>query len=138
MAAAPDIKAKVYQAICALSRQHGFARRDSIISYTGLKFSLVDEAVKSLREEDLTINRLKGGYFTPVKVFEEHTPGVMVLEDGQYKLELGDQMMTVTPRAASIFAVLLNGVAVHSGRMLPMALDPPPQSLLADAGRVAG
>lgn len=138
MAAAPDIKAKVYQAICQLTRQHNYARRDAIINLTGLKFSLVDEAVKSLREEDLTINRIKGGYFLPVKVFEEHTPGAMILEDGQWKLECGDQMMTITPRAASIFAVLLAGAAVLNGRMLPMALEPAPQRLPSDTDSVAG
>ena len=138
MAAAPDIKAKVYQAICQLTRQHSYARRDAIINLTGLKFSLVDEAVKSLREEDLTINRIKGGFFTPVKVFEEFPPGVTVLDDGRYKLEHGDEMMTVTPRAASIFAVLLAGAAVLNGRMLPMALEPQPQRLPSDTDSVAG
>lgn len=136
MAAAPDIKAKVYQAICDLTGQYGFARRDSIINVTGLKFSLVDEAVKSLREEDLTINRIKGGYFTPVKCFQEEPVSVTGLDDGRYKLECGDQVVTFTPRAARMAVALLGGVALLHGRLHGEPLN---HSLVpADIDRVVG
>ncbi len=116
MAAAPDIKQKVYQAICDLTERYGHATRDAIIKVTGLKFSLVDEAVKSLREEDLTINRMKGGIFTPVQCFEEFPVSVSGLEDGRFKIEYSDSVMTVTPKAARMLVALLGGVALLHGR----------------------
>jgi len=117
MAAAPHIKAKVYQAIVDLHHQYGVARRDSILNVTGLKFSLVDEAVKSLREEDLTITRIKGGFFVPVQCYEETPVSVTGLDDGRYKLESGDEVITLTPRAARMVVALLGGIALLHGRL---------------------
>lgn len=108
----------VFQAIIDLCERFNYATREAIISETGLVFHHVDEAVKKLREEDGVIHRLKGNRFTVVKRFDEQPVSATVLDDGQVKVEHGDEMMTLTPRAARAVLALLGGFALLHGRGL--------------------
>ncbi len=105
----------VYQAIVDLSQVYGTANREQIVKATGLKFSIVDEAVKWLREEALTINRHKNGVFSPVMRHKEYSPSTTSVEDGLVLIESGDQQMRVTPRIAGEIGKQCIGYALAHG-----------------------
>lgn len=105
----------VYQAIVDLSQVYGTATREQIVKATGLKFSIVDEAVKWLREEALTINRHKNGVFSPVMRHKEYSPSTTSVEDGLVLIESGDQQMRVTPRIAGEIGKQCIGYALAHG-----------------------
>ena len=111
-----SVKDFVYQAIVDLTNVYGMANREMVVQATGFKASLVDEAVKQLREVDLAINRHKNGQWTPVFKFDENPITATVLDNGQIKLEHGDEMMLLTPRAARMTVALLGGFALIHGR----------------------
>lgn len=109
-------KQVVFQAIVDLCNVYPVATREAIIKSTGLKFSIVDEAVKKLREEDQTIHRQKSGHFVPIKIFDELPVTATVLDDGRAKVEHGDHVMALTPRAARSMAMLLWGYVMAHGQ----------------------
>jgi len=112
-----SVKEIVYQAIVDLSQVYGTANREQIIKATGLKFSIVDEAVKWLREEALTINRHKNGVFSPVILHKEYPPSTTSIDDGLVLIESGDQQMRVTPRIAGEMGKQLIGYALMYGSL---------------------
>lgn len=110
-----SVKEIVYQAIVDLSQVYGTANREQIIKATGLKFSIVDEAIKWLREEALAINRHKNGVFSPVLRHKEYSPSTTSLENGLVLIESGEQQMRVTPRIAGEIAKQCMGYAMAHG-----------------------
>jgi len=102
----------VYQAVNDLSNMDGVARRNALKSRTGLPFTIVDEAIKRLKEEEGSVKMLKPGVFVPVKKYYEHACSATVLEDGRCKMEKGDELVTLTPREAASFLGLLVGYAM--------------------------
>ncbi len=105
----------VYQAVRDLSDERSIARRESVKHRTGLPFSIVDEAIKRLREDEANIYRLKSGAFVPVDRYVEEAMSATVLIDGHVKIESGDQLMQLTPRGCAKLLGLIVGIA-----MMPM------------------
>ena len=106
----------VYQCIIDLENAYGFAQRDAIIKETGLIASLVDEAIKTLRETDGSIYRGKKGYFYRVKKYNEETVSGTYMEDGRMKMEHGETIDILTPRMARAYVALLGGFILMHGR----------------------
>lgn len=102
----------VYQAVVDLSQRDGVAKRDFLKARTGLPFSIVDEAVKRLKEDEKSVKMLKPGHFVPIKKYDEQACSATVLDDGRCKIEKGDDLITLTPREAASFIGLLVGYAM--------------------------
>lgn len=115
--ASPQIKAIVYQAVAELDDQHGTALRQEIINVTGLDAHLVDGAIKSLIDDDMSVRRVRNGVFKTVKFFEEPAISFTPLDDGRFKLEVNDDVLTLTPRALRLIFGMFAGFAMMHGRM---------------------
>lgn len=102
----------VYQAIVDLSNECGVAEREAIKKRTGLHYSLIDEAVKRLREDEGNVLRKKPGHFVPVAKYAEQAISATVLDDGHVKVECGNDLMTLTPRGCAALMGLLTGYAL--------------------------
>lgn len=102
----------VYQAVRDISTESGVARRDALKKRTGLPYSIIDEAIKRLREEEGSVYRLKSGAFVPIHRYEEEAISATVMIDGRVKIEVGDQLMTLTPRGCAKVMGLLVGAAM--------------------------
>jgi len=102
----------VYQAIVDLSNEVGVAEREAIKKRTGLHYSLIDEAVKRLREDEGNVLRKKPGHFVPVAKYAEQAVSATVLDDGHVKVECGNDLMTLTPRGCAALIGLLTGYAL--------------------------
>jgi len=102
----------VYRAVRDLSDEESIARRESLKKRTGLPFSIIDEAIKRLREDEGSVYRLKSGAFVPIEKYEEEAISATVMIDGHVKIEVGDQLMTLTPRGCAKMMGLLVGAAM--------------------------
>lgn len=102
----------VYQAVRDLTDEETIARRDAVRKRTGLPYSIIDEAIKRLREDEGSIYRLKSGAFVPIERYEEEAVSATVMVDGHVKLEIGDQLLTLTPRGCAKVMGLLVGAAM--------------------------
>lgn len=102
----------VYKAVRDLSDEETIARRESLKKRTGLPYSIIDEAIKRLREDEGSVYRLKSGAFIPIERYEEEAISATVLIDGYVKIEVGDQLMTLTPRGCAKMMGLLVGAAM--------------------------
>lgn len=92
---------------------HGQAvTRDTLCRVTGLKLSIVDDRVKVLIDDGLLV-RIERGVYLPVC---QHAPARVisktVLTDGSVKIDIGDDVLSLTPREAMILGKLLLGDAM--------------------------
>jgi len=102
----------VFQAVRDLTDEDSIARRESLRKRTGLHYSIIDAAIKRLREEEGSIYRLKSGAFVPIERYQEEAISATVLIDGHVKLEVGDQLITLTPRGCAKVMGLLVGASL--------------------------
>jgi len=108
-------KEQVYQCIVNLTLIGRQASRQGVARETGLKYSVVDDHVRHLRE-DGRIRLVLNGVYEPVVMFDELAVSSTVLSDGRVKLECGDEVMTLTPKMARNVVAVLGGFALLFGR----------------------
>lgn len=118
--ASPQIKAVVYQAIAHLESRgaSGVAERIEIGHLTGMQdtMHLVDGAIKSLIDDDKSVQRLRGGVFKTVTHFPYQLLYISHQQDGRVKLEVDDTVTLLTPLSASVIGTQFAGYAMYPGR----------------------
>ena len=81
---------------------------------TGLKLSIVDDRLRALVDDE-KLKRVLRGVYVPV---ENHPPAraisKTILPDGMVKLEIGDEVLTLTPREDRALAMLMSGSAMSA------------------------
>jgi len=104
----------VLEALQDLHSQEQIATREAIAAFTGLKDAVVDDRLKHLVNEGLAA-RVQRGIYVPV---EQHPPArhisKTILPDGTVKIDIGDQVLTLTPREDRMLANLFAGVTLQS------------------------
>lgn len=111
----PTQREAVYQCIVDIHSSGRTATREVIVRETGLKFSVVDEQFKRLREEG-RIEKVVNGVYEPVRMWTERLVGSSILDDGRAVLEVGDEKMIITPTEARKIIKVLGGFALSFGR----------------------
>lgn len=109
------ISATVLQAIIDLVGQNRVASRQAIVKETGLGMKSVDEAVRTLLQDEL-IRRPVNGVFEPVDQRPDRAVSGTILPNGLYKLEIGDICLELTPRETRCIGELTFGKAMLFGR----------------------
>lgn len=108
---------RVLDAICELHQLEQPATRISIQEMTGLTLVKVDDRIKALVERE-QIKRILKGHYVPVEV---HPPArsisKTILSDGCVKIEIGDEVLTLTPREDRMLAQLMAGAATHAAQI---------------------
>lgn len=104
----------VLEAVEDLHAQEQIVTRETLVEHTGLKLAIVDDRIGSLIE-DGQVHRVGRGVFVPAKRFPaaraiSHTH----LPDGWAKIEVGDEMMTLTPRETRALGAMLQGSAMEA------------------------
>lgn len=104
---------RIYDAVCELHALEQVATRETVAELTGLKLSIVDDRLRDLRD-DGQVRRVLRGVYVPVEV---HPPArsisKTVLTDGTVKIEIGDEVLTLTPREDRALAMLQAGAAMQ-------------------------
>lgn len=103
---------RVLQCIIDLANQRRPAARVLIAQLLNLKLSIVDDAVKRLKEDGL-VRPVVPGIFEPVPQHPPSRPiSKTVLTDGTTVLEIGDTCENLTPHEAQVMGMLFHGDAV--------------------------
>lgn len=89
------------------------AHRETIVEVTGLKLAIVDDHLKRLTA-DGHLRRVERGVYAPVPAPREDRPvSNTMLPDGTCKIEVGDDMMTLTMREARMLASVIGGITLQ-------------------------
>lgn len=104
----------VLDAIRDLHQQEQVVTRETLHAFTDLKLAIIDDRVGVLIEEGLVL-RVQRGVFVPAEV---HPPArVMsktVLPDGTVTIDIGDQVLILTPKEDRMLAALQAGVVMQA------------------------
>ncbi|QRY31188.1 hypothetical protein JVX96_24410 [Variovorax sp. PDNC026] len=111
----------ILEAVQDLHAQEQVVTRETLAELTGLKLTTIDDRLGVLVDEG-DIARVQRGVFVPVV---RHAPArpmsKTVMPDGTVKIEIGDEVLTLTPREDRALANLMAGaaaqaVAIETGR----------------------
>lgn len=105
---------QVYEAICDLLSVEKEATVDSIVFLIGVNRTIVNDAIKGLKERELIYSPERGTY-KPVDIHPPARPmSRTLLGNGLNKVEVGDVVMDLTPKETRMLANLLAGAAAES------------------------
>lgn len=103
----------VLDAVRDMHAQEQSATREALAEATGLKLSVIDDRTRAL-VDDSQLLRLKRGVFIPVVVHPAaRIMSKTILPDGWVKLEVGDDMLTLTPRESRMLSAMMAGEAMQ-------------------------
>lgn len=110
-------KALVLEAVEDLHNLEQIATRETLHEYTGLKLTTIDDRLKTLHQ-DGDIIRVQRGVYVPVV---RHPPArhisQTILPDGMVVLEIGDDVMHLTPREARTLAMMVSALATQASQI---------------------
>lgn len=100
---------RIFQAVRELREVDQIATRETVAELTGLKMAIVDDRLRAL-VDDGKLKRLLRGVYELVETFPEPRPIYCgILHSGMVKLELGEDVLTLTPSEARRAARALGG-----------------------------
>lgn len=106
-------KAAILEAIQDLHSREQIVTRETLAELTGLKLTVVDDRLGVL-VDDGAILRVQRGVFVPAPQHPQARPmSKTVMPDGMVKIEIGDDVLTLTPREDRMLANLQAGAAVQ-------------------------
>lgn len=104
----------ILEAVQDLHAQEQVVTRETLHALTELKLSVIDDRVGALIDDGLVV-RVQRGVYVPA---ETHPPARVIsktlLPDGTSKIDIGDQVLTLTPKEDRMLAQLLAGVAMQT------------------------
>lgn len=99
----------VYAAICELTAEGIPASRKSIQVESGIPQHIVDDAIIRLKDIGKVITPSRGYYLAKDRFSKTRPVSSTILSSGEVKLEVGDEVLTLTPREAKNVSVLMFG-----------------------------
>jgi hypothetical protein len=87
----------VLQTITMLCEHSQYASRNSVTRHAGLKQSIVDESIKTLKADGL-IRMDVPGFYEPVDQTVDRMVSVTNMPLGRVKVEIGEVLLVLTPR----------------------------------------
>lgn len=107
----------VLDAVRDLHNLEQLVTREALQELTKLKMTIVDDRLKHLADEGL-IHRMQRGVFVPV---DQHPQARQIshteLPDGTVVLDVGDEVLHLTPKEARTMASLLAGRAIQASQI---------------------
>jgi hypothetical protein len=104
---------RIADAVADLCAKEQYATRETVAKLTGLALTVVDDRLRTL-VNDGVLARVQRGVFVPAV---QHPPtramSRTLLPDGTTKLEVGDDVLTLTPREARMLGDLMSGAAAQ-------------------------
>lgn len=102
---------RIYDAVRELRGLEQIATRETVASLTGLKLSVVDDRLRTL-VDDGKLKRLLRGVYELVESYPPTRPmSKTLVGDGYVKIEIGDQLLTLSPVEDRNLAMLQVGAA---------------------------
>lgn len=111
----------ILDAALELHQQEQPITREAVAQITGLKMTVVDDRLSTLVDNG-QLMRVQRGIYLPAPVYEDaRAISRTLLPDGRSKIEIGDCLLTLTPKEERMLASLLAGplaqvTAIEAGR----------------------
>jgi hypothetical protein len=100
---------RIFDAVRDLREADQIATRETVAELTGLKLAIVDDRLRSL-VDDARLKRLLRGVYELVESFPEpRTMSCTIRSDGWVKLDVGDDVLDLTPSEARRVSRALGG-----------------------------
>lgn len=107
----------VYDAIVELHALEQIITREALADHLNLKLSIIDDKLKTLANDGL-IARIQRGVYVPVEKYPPTRPiSHTELPDGTVILDIGDDVLKLTPREARTLAVMLGARAIQASQI---------------------
>lgn len=110
-------KQLVLEAVEDLHRLEQIVTRETLAEHTGLKLSIIDDRLKALVIDGMIV-RVQRGVFVPVA---QHPPARPIshteLPDGTVVLDIGDDVLHLTPREARTLGTMLGCRAIQDAQI---------------------
>lgn len=104
----------VLEAVQDLHAQEQVVTRETLNALTGLKLSIIDDRVGALIDDGLVV-RVQRGVYVPAETHPQaRVMSKMLLPDGTVKIDVGDQVLTLTPKEDRMLAQLMAGVVMQT------------------------
>lgn len=114
----PNNKQIVLEAVIDLHNKEIPASRTTVSQITGIKQSTVDECLKALANDE-HIYRLCNGVYAPIAQHPaSRIISKIVLPDGTVKIDIGDDVLTLTPKEARNLGSLFLSEATEYGNLV--------------------
>ncbi len=105
-------RARVWATIMELHRNGQQITRQRVIELSGLTYHIVDGHITNLIEREGTLRRVIDGVFEPIMAHAEPRAIIVIdLPDGMTKVEIGDDLLTLSPVEVRMLAKRLQGDA---------------------------
>ena len=102
---------RIYDAVRELRSLEQIATRETVAELTGLKLSVVDDHLRAL-VDDGRLKRLLRGIYELVEAYPaSRAISKTIVGNGYVKIEIGDQLLTLTPSEDRDLAMLQAGAA---------------------------
>ena len=102
---------RIYDAVRDLRSLEQIATRETVAELTGLKLSVVDDRLRAL-VDDGKLKRLLRGIYELVEAYPaSRAISKTIVGNGYVKIEIGDQLLTLTPSEDRDLAMLQAGAA---------------------------
>ncbi|MES2247602.1 MAG: hypothetical protein V4645_09990 [Pseudomonadota bacterium] len=106
--------ALVLEAVQDLHAQEQIVTRETLAELTGLKLTVIDDRLGTLAD-DGAILRVQRGVYVPAPRHPPARPmSKTVMPDGMVKIEIGDEVLSLTPREDRALANLMAGAAAQA------------------------
>ena len=110
-AAAAEKMGRVYQAVRDLHAVGRAATRETVAEMCRMPLFVVDEQLRALHKAG-QVTRVLRGHYEPALVFDPPRPiSKTVLSDGSAKIEVGDEVLLLTPAEDRALGQLMTGAA---------------------------
>ena len=104
-------KELVLEAVRELYAQEQIVTRETLAEHTGLSMTVVDDRIAVLVDDGQVI-RVQRGVFIPAPTWPAARPiSKTILPDGFVKIEIGDEVLTLTPRESRALGELTAAAA---------------------------
>ena len=103
----------VLDAVRDLHALEQLVTRETLAVATGLKMSIIDDRTRALVDDGLLLRKQRG-VFVPAVMHPPARPmSKTLLNDGWVKIEIGDEVLTLTPKENRMLAELQAGAAAQ-------------------------
>ena len=104
-------RTQVLEAVHSLHEQGLEITTASLVRATGLRTMVVSDCIKELRERDEIYSVERGVYRPAYRHEEARAVSTTAMGNGRLKIEVGDDVLDLTPREAWLLALNLSGYA---------------------------
>ena len=102
---------RIYDAVRELRSLEQIATRETVAELTGLKLSVVDDRLRTLVDDGRLKRLLRGVYELVEEYPETRAISKTVLPTGYVKYDIGDEVITLTPKEDRVLSQLGIGAA---------------------------